>query len=66
MADSNSGYAILDGVFTVDARQDLGSKQRCENRLQELVEDGGDKKHIHGGMVGAERGQEGHYADIRR
>jgi hypothetical protein len=43
MADSNSGYAILDGVFTVDARQDLGSKQRCENRLQELVEDGGIK-----------------------
>ena len=43
MADSNSGYGILNGVSTVDARQDLGSKQRCENRLQELVEDGGIK-----------------------
>jgi len=38
-----------------------GVKTGCKNWWRM-----GGRKHIHGGMVGAERGQEGHYADIRR
>ena len=43
MADSKSRYSILYGVFTVEARQGLGSKQRCGNRLQETGGGWGDK-----------------------